>query len=77
MAITPDKWQRAKAVFDAALQKPASERASFMAGACQEADLREQVEQLLRNHEQAVSFLSKPVIELPNPDRWARCISVR
>jgi hypothetical protein len=51
MQITPDKWQRAKAVFDEALQKPASERASFLAVACPEEDLREQVEQLLRNHE--------------------------
>jgi hypothetical protein len=26
MEITPDKWQRPKAVFDAALQQPRSER---------------------------------------------------
>jgi hypothetical protein len=58
MELTPDKWQRAKALFDEALQKAASERASFLAAACPEADLRDEVEQLLRNHEQAGSFLS-------------------
>jgi serine/threonine protein kinase/Tol biopolymer transport system component len=70
MEITPDKWQRAKAVFDAALQRPSGERASFLAVACREEDLREQVEQLLRNHEQAGSFLSKPVIESANAERF-------
>jgi eukaryotic-like serine/threonine-protein kinase len=72
MEITPDKWQRAKAVFDAALKQPAGERASFLAVACPEDDdLREQVEQLLLNHEQAGSFLSKPIIELPKSERFA------
>jgi len=70
MEITPDKWQRAKAVFDAVLTQPAGDRASFLAVACPEEDLREQVEQLLLNHEQAGSFLSKPVIELPKSERF-------
>src|SRR5438132_3185771 len=71
MEITPDKWQRAKPLFDAVLQRPRSERESFLASVCAEGDLREQVEQLLRNHEQAGSFLSKPVIELPKSERFA------
>jgi eukaryotic-like serine/threonine-protein kinase len=71
MELTPDKWQRAKAVFDAALQRPAGERASFLAVACPEDDLREQVEQLLRNHGQAGSFLSKPVIDMVKSERFA------
>src|SRR3989454_4026387 len=71
MEITPDKWQRAKTVFDAVLQQPAGQRASFLAAACAEDELRKQVEQLLLNHEQAGSFLSKPVIEIPKPERFA------
>src|SRR5437762_13913056 len=71
MEITPDKWQRAKAVFDAVLQQAAGERDSFLAVACPDDDVREQVEQLLLNHEQAGSFLSKPVIELPKSERFA------
>jgi serine/threonine protein kinase len=69
MENTPDKWQRAKAVFDAVLEQPRSERESFLASVCAaEADLREQVEQLLLNHEQAGSFLSKPILERENND---------
>src|SRR2546428_7421235 len=71
MEIAPDKWQRAKPVFDAVRQQPGVERASFLAVACPEEDPREQVEQLLLNHEQAGSFLSKPVIELPKSERFA------
>jgi hypothetical protein len=63
MELTPDKWQQAKALFDAVLQRPPSERASFLASICPEEDLRQQVEQLLINHEQAGSFLSKPILE--------------
>src|SRR5690348_8127675 len=71
MAITPDNWQRVKAAFDAALQQPPGERDSFLAAACPEDELRKQVEQLLSNHEQVGSFLSKPVIEIPKPERFA------
>src|SRR5213594_1953410 len=71
MEITPDKWQQAKALFDAVLQRPRSEREPFLASVCAEGDLREQVEQLLLNHKQAGSFLSKPVIELPKSERFA------
>jgi eukaryotic-like serine/threonine-protein kinase len=67
MEITPDQWQRAKELFDAVLQRPPSERASFLASACPEENLRAQVEELLSNHEQAGSFLSKPILEQPTP----------
>jgi eukaryotic-like serine/threonine-protein kinase len=63
MEITPEKWQRAKALFDAVLQQAPADRASFLARACAENDLRAHVEELLRNHEQAASFLSKPILE--------------
>jgi len=66
MEITPDKWRRAKALFDAVLQQAPADRASFLAQACPDADLRAQVEQLLRNNDQAGSFLSQPVLEHHN-----------
>jgi len=56
--ITPEKWQRAKAVFDAVLQQAPVDRASFLARVCPEDDLRAQVEELLRNHEQAGALRS-------------------
>jgi serine/threonine protein kinase len=62
MDITPDNWQRAKALFDAVLERPLTERTSFLESICPDEDLRKEVEQLLLNHEQADSFLSKPVI---------------
>ena len=68
MEITPDKWQRAKALFDAVLQQAPADRAAFLARTCPEDDLRAHVEQLLRNHEQAGSFLSKPVLQQHNRD---------
>ena len=71
MEITPDKWQRAKAVFDAALQRPASEREAFLAAACHDRDLRHHVEELLRNHERAGTFLSDPMIPFSESGRFA------
>ena len=71
MEITPDKWQRAKAVFDAALQRPAEERHSFLTETCREDDLRAQVEQLLLNHDHAGNFLSNPAIEIAKAERFA------
>src|SRR5437773_4706890 len=61
--LTPDRWQRAKAVFDAVLQQPPGERESFLTAACSEDELREQVKGLLHNHEPAGSYLSKPILE--------------
>src|SRR6266536_402783 len=71
MELTPDQWQQAKAVFDAVLQRPVEERASLLALACPEDDIRQQVEQLLLNHEQAGSFLSRPLIEIAKSERFA------
>ena len=60
MELTPDKWQRVKALFDRVLERPPAERESFLASICPEEDLREQVRKLLINQEQAGSFLSQP-----------------
>src|SRR5215472_6801841 len=63
MDITPDNWRRAKELFDAVLERPQWERASFLERICPEEELRVQVEQLLLNHERAESLLTKPIIE--------------
>jgi serine/threonine protein kinase len=67
MELTPDKWQRVKALFDRVLERPPSDRESFLAGICPEEDLREQVKKLLINQGQAGSFLSQPILEQRNP----------
>jgi serine/threonine-protein kinase len=58
-------------VFNSALQMPPSERAAYLAKACAgDEELREQVEALLRAHEEAGGFLCPP-----DPDsgerRWS------
>src|SRR5215471_4316539 len=59
--MTPEIWERIKALFEATLQEP-SKRALFLVHLCPEPDLREEVEKLLANHEDASSFLSEPIL---------------
>ena len=51
------RWQRVKALFEAAIERPAAERAAFVAAAAAEDDdLRREVESLLAADAQAVNF---------------------
>src|SRR5215831_12021993 len=63
MELTPDKWSRAKALFDEVLQHAPADRDLFLLKACPEVDVRAQIEELLRNHAEAANFLSKPIFE--------------
>ncbi len=55
---------------DALNKQNAAERALFLDGACGgNADLREQVEALLREHDQLGSFLESPAAGLSSPFR--------
>jgi serine/threonine protein kinase len=65
MDLTPEKWERIKALFEAALPQPSDQRASFLARLCPEEDLRVEVEKLLADHDEAGSFLSEPVLGTP------------
>ena len=56
-----ENWKRVKALFEATLEQEPSNRASFLARACSEADVRDEVEKLLADHEEAGSFLSHPL----------------
>jgi len=67
MDLTPEQWERIKALFEAALQQPSSKRAAFLARLCPEPDLRGQVEKLLADHEEAGSFLSDPILGRRTP----------
>ncbi len=62
MEVGPDQWERVKALFDAALGQEASQRAAFLREACPDDKLRQEVETLLRNHEQAGDFLRDSVL---------------
>lgn len=55
-----DSQQREEAIFEAALQLPPNERASYLAATCgADAVLRQQLEDLLAGHEQGVGALEK------------------
>jgi len=65
MGLTPEQWTTIKALFEAAVEKPAAERPSFLVSASQDAVVIKEVERLLANHDEAGSFLSSPAAAGP------------
>ena len=63
MEISSDNWERAKQLFDAALDLDPSRRSSFLADNCPDAALRQQIEQLLLNYQKAGNLLDNAVFE--------------
>src|SRR5215813_2739265 len=62
--MTPERWQKVKEIFHAALDKPAAERMAFVAKKCDgDAELRQQVESLLASSEKDGSFIDSPAYE--------------
>jgi Tol biopolymer transport system component len=60
--VTDQRWQRVKALFQAAVERPAAERRAFVAAAADgDEDLRQEVESLLASDVEAVS----PLDDLP------------
>ena len=67
MAIRPDDWPRARAVFEHALTLPESERRSYLANACGGREgLQQHVERLLDSHGKADGFLETPLGPMPD-----------
>jgi eukaryotic-like serine/threonine-protein kinase len=57
------RWQRVKEIFDGALERHGAEREAFLDHACDgDADVREEVESLLRSYEVAGSFMEAPAV---------------
>jgi eukaryotic-like serine/threonine-protein kinase len=70
MEITPEKWRRAKELFDSAVGLKPAQRIAFLNDACTEDGIRQQVESLLADYDQAGSFLSQPPnLNYERPDR--------
>jgi serine/threonine protein kinase len=61
MERTPENWGRAKTLFEQALAKEPEDRGAFLERVCPDAEIRQEVEKLLADHEEAGSFLSDPV----------------
>jgi len=61
--MTPERWQRVKELFHDALERPADERAAFLAEACgDDAEARAALERLLDAHARADDFLETPAV---------------
>ena len=62
--MTPDRWLRVERLYHAAVALPATERADFLAHACEGDDtLRRQVESLLAHELSAERFLATPAVD--------------
>ena len=63
-----ERFKRADGIFDAALDVTPADRAAFVAEACgEDADLRADVERLLRAHAKSESFLGTPATDFVAP----------
>ncbi len=61
--MTPERWERIKKVFEAALERPPDQRAAFLAEVCAGDDhLRTELESLLSSYEEAGSFIEMPAL---------------
>lgn len=61
--MNPADWQRVKELFEAAQAQPAECRARWLAAACDEQHICEEVESLLAAHESAGEFIERPPAE--------------
>ena len=63
--MTPERWQQITDLFEVASEREPSERAIFLAEVCQgDEELRWELENLLRVHELAGSFLNSPAVQV-------------
>ena len=64
--MNPERWKRVREVFDQAIVVPEGDRAAFLDSVCGgDIELRQEVESLLRSHQEAGSiFLEKPAADL-------------
>ena len=68
MQPSAERFRRADAVFDAALDLAPAQRAAFVERACEgDSELRADVERLLRAHDRSASFISSPAADLAAP----------
>ena len=61
--MTPERWKQIEGVFDDAIDLAPAERDAYLAAACGgDAELRRQVELLIRSHDAAGSFIEAPAV---------------
>ncbi len=63
--MSPDRWERARAIFQGALEQPDEERPAFLSAACQgDRAVRGEVESLIAAHAAAGMFLETPAFRV-------------
>ncbi|MEK6282454.1 MAG: serine/threonine-protein kinase [Acidobacteriota bacterium] len=63
--MKPDRWRKVDELFEAALERDRADRAAFLDKACgADADLRREVEKMLKFDEQAADFIEADVFNL-------------
>ena len=63
--MTPERWQRVKEIFQAALERAPGERSAFVTRACGgDESLRREVESLISSHEKDGSFIDSPAYQV-------------
>src|SRR4051812_22344902 len=65
MALTPEQWERVKALFASACEHDPNERAAFLESACAEPDVRLEVERLIALDDERSRFLRTGAGESP------------
>ncbi|MGA2534960.1 MAG: tetratricopeptide repeat protein [Terracidiphilus sp.] len=60
MDLTPQQWEKVKALFEDALEKTPAERTSYIAVAEHDSQVRSEVERLLAHHVESGGLLSQP-----------------
>ncbi|MFN7978669.1 MAG: serine/threonine-protein kinase [Vicinamibacterales bacterium] len=58
--MTPERWARVTELFEQATARPAAERATWLATACDDAELRAEVEAMLAAYDTDPAFLEQP-----------------
>lgn len=74
---TPEQWQRANQLFDAALEQNQEQRAHFIDHACgaEDPEVRRQLEALLRVHRESDRFMETPAATLVQADPGRNILS--
>jgi eukaryotic-like serine/threonine-protein kinase len=63
--MTPDRWQQISSVYQATLEREATERETFLQEACAgDEELRREVMDLLAHHQEAPRFMEAPALDV-------------
>jgi len=69
--MTPEQWLQIREAFHAVVDLPSDQRSGYLDRVCTEPSLRQEVESLLSNHENAGDLLETPVRLESHPDHDA------